>query len=214
MDSQIFVNKKLGVYFHVHVDDPCAVGSKENLHYVFEELSKVMLLRYTDAVTVGETMKHLGDEYERTENAWIQRPAKDYVRRTLALMGMDKCNPSCVLGSNDKLTQSEQEEETVELLLSAESALGGVGVDAVAFLETAASAASATMRGSSATGVSLTGSGLAPLEAGATSSAFSILSSVCTRSRSTLTCSASCGLPAGCGRDQGFRVPKRVAADV
>ena len=60
-------------------------------------------------------MKHLGDEYERTEKGWIQRPAKDYVRKTLALMGMEKCSPSCVLGSNEKLTQSEQEEETVEL---------------------------------------------------------------------------------------------------
>ena len=28
-------------------------------------------------------------------------------------MGMEKCNPSCVLGSNEKLTKSEQEEETV-----------------------------------------------------------------------------------------------------
>ena len=82
---------------------------------MFEELSKVMLLRYTDVVKVGETMKHPGDEYDRTEKGWIQRPAKDYVRKTLALMGMEKCNPSCVLGSNEKLTRSEQEEETVKL---------------------------------------------------------------------------------------------------
>ena len=39
----------------------------------------------------------------------------DYVRKTLALMGMEKCKPSCVLGNNEKLMRSEQEEETVEL---------------------------------------------------------------------------------------------------
>ena len=74
-----------------------------------------MLLRYTDVVKVGEKMKHLGDEYERTEKGWIQRPAKDYVRKTLSLMGMEKCNPACVLGSNETLTESELEEEKVEL---------------------------------------------------------------------------------------------------
>ena len=60
-------------------------------------------------------MKHLGDEYERTEKGWIQRPAKDYVHKTFALMGVENCNPSNVLGSNAKLTPSEQEEENVDL---------------------------------------------------------------------------------------------------
>ena len=115
VDSQMFVNQKLGVYFHVHVDDPCAVGSRENLHYVFEELSKVMLLRYTDVVQVGETMKHLGDEYERTVKGWIQRPAKDYVQKTLSLLSMENCNPSSIPGSDDKPTQAELEEENIEL---------------------------------------------------------------------------------------------------
>ena len=115
VDSQMFANKELGVYFHVHVDDPCAVGSKENLHNVFAELSKVMLLRYTDVVKVGEPMKHLGDDYKRTEKGWIQRPAKDYVRKTLSLMNMEKCNPASVLGSNEKLTEEELEQEKIEL---------------------------------------------------------------------------------------------------
>ena len=74
-----------------------------------------MLLRYTDVVKVGEKMKHLGDEYERTEKGWIQRPAKDYVRKTLSLMGMEKCNPASVLGSNEKLTPEELEQEKIEL---------------------------------------------------------------------------------------------------
>ena len=79
----MFVNKELGVYFHVHVDDPCACGSRQALHYVFAELSNVMLRRYTDVVQVGEKMEHLGDEYEKTERGWIQRPDKDYVKNTL-----------------------------------------------------------------------------------------------------------------------------------
>ena len=93
------------MYFHVHVDDPCACGSREALHYVFAELSKVMLLRYTDVVQVGEKMKHLGDEYERTQRGWIRGPDKDYVKNTLKIVGMENCNPSNVIGTTEKLTQ-------------------------------------------------------------------------------------------------------------
>ena len=35
VDSQMFVNEKSGVFFHVHVDDPFAVGKKEALHATF-----------------------------------------------------------------------------------------------------------------------------------------------------------------------------------
>ena len=66
VDSQMFVNRKTGVYFHVHVDDPWAVGPAAALRTTFHDLSKVMLLRYTDVVKVGERIKHLGDEYEKT----------------------------------------------------------------------------------------------------------------------------------------------------
>ena len=74
-----------------------------------------MLLRYTDVVKVGEKMKHLGDEFERTHRGWIQRPSKDYVENTLNIVGMDKCKPSNVIGSDKDPTPSETEEEKVEL---------------------------------------------------------------------------------------------------
>ena len=81
----MFIHKEMGVSFHVHVDDLCAVGPRKALHFVFTELSKVMLLCYTDVVQIGETMKHVGDEYERTQRGWIQRPSKDYVKTRSSL---------------------------------------------------------------------------------------------------------------------------------
>ena len=38
----MFANNKTGVFFHVHVDDPLAVGPKEELRKVFKKLEKVM----------------------------------------------------------------------------------------------------------------------------------------------------------------------------
>ena len=85
------------------------------MHFVFAELSKVMLLRYDDVVKVGEKMKHLGDEYERTERGWIQRPDKDYVKNTLKIVGMEHCNPSNVVGATEKLSPKELAEDQEEL---------------------------------------------------------------------------------------------------
>ena len=98
----------------MHVDDPWAVGTKQALHSTFEELGKEMLIRYKDVVQVGEKVQHLGDEYERTEKGWKQRPAKNYVKNTLEVVDMQNCNPSNVIGAENQ-TPLEQEEEKVDL---------------------------------------------------------------------------------------------------
>ena len=99
VDSQMFINDETGVIFHVHVDDPWAIGPRKELRKILADLSTVMLLRYTDVVKVGEKIKHLGDEYERTTKGWIQRPSPGYVEDTLRMADMGNCNASPTQGS-------------------------------------------------------------------------------------------------------------------
>ena len=65
-DSQMFYNKVTGVVFHVHVDDPWAVGKATELYKIFEDLSRVMMLKFGEVVKIGQKFVHLGEEYERT----------------------------------------------------------------------------------------------------------------------------------------------------
>ena len=74
MDPQVFRHPSKPVYVSVHVDDPVAIGSEQDLQYFFADLSDHVLIRVDEVVRVGDEFNYLGRRYMRTKHGFLKRP--------------------------------------------------------------------------------------------------------------------------------------------
>lgn len=91
-DSQIFIHDEKKPYLYMHVDDGVAIGNKDGLACLFEEMKKVMMLKVEGIVQKGQHFDFVGHRYTRlTDGGWTTSIIPGYVEETLTLLGMDNC---------------------------------------------------------------------------------------------------------------------------
>lgn len=90
-DQQVFKHPTKMLFVDVHVDDPLAIGSKEDLEWLWAQLGPLMTLRLNPILKMNESMKHLGFVYTKTTKGFTVKIQDGYVDEVLEAAQMQGC---------------------------------------------------------------------------------------------------------------------------
>lgn len=90
-DQQVFRHPTKMLFVDVHVHDPLAIGSREDLEWLWAALKLAMALRANPILEMGQPMKHLGFVYTKTPKGFEVNIQDGYVDDVLEAADMKGC---------------------------------------------------------------------------------------------------------------------------